>query len=283
MDVISVSTVPNDDGTFAVRYKLCRSGGKAVQRAGMVTVALHSRYSEDRPILAELGALHHLLADDPVLESSRCGNQLAVEVSFGAIRKAVTKGSLKSTDAGRTDKSNVAHFAHFLATRFFEATVSVVPPGKWEPPEEAKIIKDAFIEVSAPSVASLGSCIGQIIPSRHAMNRMVERFVAADQIKAGKSLEDLDDTCWTRAWKIIAKHLPQTSRVKIPHEEHKRILRKYGPNSTILHHQDAQIVYVVVKEPYGLVLATVLKDSDYCRLVPKPPKFVGGRLVRQAA
>jgi len=282
MDTLSVSTHPNQDGTFAIHYKWQQAGAKMPGRGGVVTVSLHQKNADDRPILAELGALHHLLCVEQVHGEKRLGNGITIEVSAGAIRKAVAKGALKQSDAGLTEKLHVALFSHFLATRFFEAQVVTVPAEKWIE-GETKEAKDYAISIDAPITATLSSALGEIIITRHALNRFVERFAAADQIKTGATLLDVPDFKWTRAWRTLETILPRAAQVEIPKKERQRIHKKYGSGVIALHHADSQNVFIIKREWYGLTMATAVRDSEYCKIVPKLPIYAEGRLVHQTA
>ncbi|MDP1573103.1 MAG: hypothetical protein Q8M09_08260 [Pseudomonadota bacterium] len=278
MDTLSVFTHPNQDGTFAVHYKWRQGEAKMPGRGGVVMVTLHQKHADDRSILAELGALHHLLCVEQVHGEKRLGNGITIEVSAGAIRKAVAKGALKQSDAGLTEKLHVALFSQFLATRFFEAQVVTAPAEKWTD-EEVKISKDYAVNIDAPMTARLPSDLGDIIITRHALNRFVERFAAADEIKSGATLIDVPDFRWTRAWRTLGAILPKAEQVEIPTKERQRILKKYGPGVVALHHPDSQSIFIIKHDWYGLTMATAIRDSEYCKIVPKLPMYAGGRVV----
>lgn len=280
MDTLFVSTQDAGD-EFVTTWRWQPNTATVPSIGGTIDVTLGERYTEDRRILAELGAIHHLLSVEQVNGQNRLGNGLAIEVSSGAIRKAVAKGALKKNDSGRTDKQHVAHFAHFLATKFFEAEVKV---GKL-PAGEPKTTRHFAITLDAPPVARMDSPLGPVIVSRHALNRFVERFAAEDLIKAGMDIIDAPDHKWTQAWRNLGNLLPKSERVaKMPEQEWRRIARKYGAGTIVLHHADSRNLFILKKEPYGLVMATARRrnlESD--RIVPPLPKYVGGRLVHQAA
>lgn len=280
MDTLSVSTVAAG-ADFKVRYKFVPAGASMALIAGTVTVALAARpgWMEDRSILAELAALHHLITIKEVQGMNRLGNGLLVEVSAGAIKKAVAKGSLKKEDAGTTAKAHVAHFSTFLATKYFEATIEVVPAGKWMECEAKRIVDDVITVEEYPDVR-IESVLGGVVVRRHALNRFVERFMAASEIAAGRTLADIPDQRWTRAWKSLATILPQATRITIPPKEAQRIVSKYGMGVHVLHHWGSQNVFVI--KEYGnarsLDLVTVLRGDEYCKLI-ELPKVMGQRLV----
>jgi hypothetical protein len=207
----------------------------------------------------------------------RLGNGLCVEVSAGAIKKAVAKGALKKEDAGTTAKTHVAHFSMFLATKYFEATVEVVPPGKWVEPESKRMI-DETVCVDEYPVVHIGSVLGDVVVRRHALNRFVERFMVAAEIAAGRSLVEIPDFRWTRAWRSLESILPQSVKVTIPPKEAQRIMRKYGNDVQALHHIGSQNVFVIKNVGRGYELITVLRGDEYCKLI-ELPKAAGQRLI----
>lgn len=272
MHTLSVTTSgAPDEEQFVVRWAWRASNASMPSKGGTVAVALNKRYTEDRDILAELGALHHLLCVQQVHGQNRLGTGLTVEVSRGAIKKAVARGALKTTDSGRTDKTHVARFAHFLATRFFGARVQV---GRRPPGEPATALHVA-ITLDAPPLARIDSAVGPVVISRHALNRFVERFAAADMIKAGAELVDVPDQKWTQAWRNLQTFLPKAvPATGMLEREKQRIARKYGPGTIVLFHADSQLIFIIVRETYGLVMATVLRRNPrYDRMVPPLPTW----------
>jgi hypothetical protein len=280
MDTLSVSTLRTDDGGFNVRYRFVQEGGKLASVAGVVSVVLADRpdWQEDRAILAELAALHFLLEVRQVHGANRLGNGLRLDVSSGAIRKAVAKGALKKNDAGTTSRVHVAHFCQFLATKFFEATVEVVPPGKWSEMESRRESNEAITVETWPD-ASIVSALGKVVVRRHALNRFVERCMVPEEIAAGASLVDIPDYRWTRAWRALEKIVPQADAVQVPPKEAQRITRKYGADVHVLSHSSSQSVLILKKEPSGdYSLVTVLRGNDDCKLI-ELPRVAGQRLI----
>lgn len=282
MDTLSVSTCAEDDGQYATQWKWRRGNANMPSSGGTITTRVSAKYSDDQVILAELGAIHHLLCVVQVQGTNRLGNGLAIEASCGAIRKAVAKGTLKKDAAGRTDKPHVALFSQFLATKFFEASISVVTPGRWAL-TQPRVVQNYEIVLDDPPMASIKSDAGDIVVSRHALNRFVEKFVAAEQIKAGQVLVEVPDLKWTRAWQILETIVPQSRQVDIQRSEWQRIVRKYGQDTLAMYHADSMNVFIVRREWFGLVMVTAMRDSDYNRIVPKLPTYAGGRLIHQVS
>lgn len=276
MDTLSVCTIEVGDA-FEVRYKMVTQGAKVATVSGVLTVSLNNRFSLDRPILAELGALHHLLYVREIHGQRRLGNGLRIEVSAGAIKKAVAKGSLKREDSGKTDKEHVARFSAFLATKYFEASVEVVQPNKWADMPSNRLVNQSIAIDDYPD-AKLSSVLGEVVVRRHALNRFVERFTAASEIAAGASIMEIPDARWTRAWKSLDTILPQAETVMIPPKEAKRIAERYGQGVIALQHRSSQSVFVLKQNSFGLSLVTVLCGDEYCKLTELPTQ-AGQKLV----
>lgn len=278
MDMLSVATSESPDGLYKVQYRWHQHGAKQLNAAGTVMVTLAPSHTKDRPILAELSAIYHLLHTVEVQGKYRHGNGVCIRVSAGAIRKALAKRTIKKTDKGDTDKEVVARFALFLATRFLEAEIEVVSPKKW-PDIDAKAIIDYSIEIENQPNEKLASPIGEVVASRHSLNRLVERFIAEDLVKGGMPIEDVPDRKWTSAWRTLGENLKQSKVVDINPVELRRINKAYGHGSIALHHRDSQMIFIVVRRDYGQTIVTTLRDNEYCNIVEKLGTFAGGQVI----
>lgn len=124
MDTLAVNTISLNDGTFTIRWKWRRQQARQPSKGGVVRVSLpNNGWAQDKPILAELAAIHRLLEVERVHGEGRLGNNIRIQTTFGAIRKALLKGALKENGRGDTDKTHVALFSKFLATKYFEAEI----------------------------------------------------------------------------------------------------------------------------------------------------------------
>lgn len=70
MDTLSVTTSEKPDGAFLSRWKWRQEGAKQ-PKAGEIVVHLDEAYKDDRIIIAELGALHHLLEERQIHGQNR--------------------------------------------------------------------------------------------------------------------------------------------------------------------------------------------------------------------
>ena len=290
MNKISVSTRQRPDGRFDVAYRVDELQPLA---AGTVTVDLTARETRDRPIVAELAALQYLLCDLQVCGPSHTGHGLEVEVTFGAIKRAVRHGALKATDHGKTDKAHIVPYAHFLATQFFEAEKHVAPNPAWANGCLLKHRSHAIV-VNGPRKSTLPTHLGEAVISRHALTRFVQRFIARDVLQAGGDEDhddpilttaDLDAKYWTRAWKSLARLLisQNTHRFALACSKlGERMVSRPGQKEAAryLHHPDSRAIFVLVPDGGRLVLATVLRDFEGEALLHAPRHF--GEMLEQA-
>lgn len=276
MDTLSVAAMQNNDA-FDVSFRLVASGGKTATYAGVIAVKLSATFLYERAALAELAAIHFLLHKKEIHGPGRLGNLLRVQVTQKEIKKALAKGSLKRTDNGQADNFDVARFAGFMATKYFEAVTEIQPFSKWKNMPINRELNET-IEIDTAPIAPIDTVIGSVVVSRHAMNRFVERFSGAEEIARGIAFTALPEVRWRRAWKIIEGNMPQARPLEIPPHEAKRVEREYGQGVTILHHHDSQAVFVVKDERGGKVLVTVLRDNEYCSFTTLPTA-VGQQIV----
>lgn len=108
------------DGEFTVYWKT------GLRRGGELKVDLGEQYDklpeQQKPIAAELYAIHHLLSVKEVMGSNRSGNGLQIRVSKGAIKKLQKQ---------RSTQHSLYSLTRFLLTRYQEAQISVEKRDDW--------------------------------------------------------------------------------------------------------------------------------------------------------
>ncbi|WP_303784078.1 hypothetical protein [Azovibrio restrictus] len=283
MDTLSVTTAEGVDDAFVTRWKWRQSGAKQ-PLTGEIIARLDESYKDDRAIIAELGAIHYLLEDRHIHGANRLGASIKIEVSFGAIRKALLKGSLKKSDRGDTEKKHVAGCATFLATKYFEADIAVLR--KWRD-EDPKTFESAEIAIPETFPGSTLFChlLGEdVFITRHAMRRQIARLDTKNPDKpkpiTKDDLSNIPDKWWGTAWgwfENIFKEGSNLRRVKLLPKWHAYYVRKYGPGSQYLWHPDSQGVVIVKRDHGSLVVATVIHD-EYAA-IERDPVQVGQHLV----
>ncbi len=249
--------------------------------AGELLIRLDPAHEQDGATLAELFGIHHLLEVRKIHGQNRCGNGIRIQLSAGEIRKALLKGSLKSSGVGATKKAHVAAAAEFLATKYFEASFEI---GKWRD-AEPKSFESAQLELGAafPRLRLECPLLGtSVAVSRHAMHRYVGRIDQRLDIHAENDLSAVPDSRWTAAWRWMDRVLrnPNLAVATVRPEAQARLQAKYGEGAHYLRHPDTQSILVFRTDAQGLTLATVLRDNAYAGFIEKDAYVVGQRLVR---
>lgn len=281
MDTLTVATSERPDGAYLTRWKW-RQGSAKQPKAGEVIVHLDKAYKDDRIIIAELGALHYLLEERHIHGANRLGAGINIEVSFGAIRKALLKGSLKKSDHGDTEKRHVAGCATFLATKYFEAKVSVLR--KWRD-EEPKSFENAEIAIGETFPRATIHCAlldAPVAMTRHGMRRQIARVDRGNKPTpvTENDLSNIPDKWWGTAWRWFENIFKEGStlrRARLLPKWHAKYTGKYGPGSQYLWHPDSQAVIVVARDHGSWYVATVLHD-EYAA-IERDPVLVGQRTV----
>lgn len=282
MDKLSVRTDANAEGQFSVCWQWRQNDYSLPAKGGTVTVTLDAKHQEDRAILAEIAAIHYLLEVRQIHGANRLGTNLKIEVSSGAIKKAVAKGAIRKNGKGGTDKKHVADCATFLATKYFEAEVDT---GKWRDDEPKTVETHSIHMVDYPVVPIFAALLSrEVTVSRHAMFRAVGRIKEKRTGKDADSLIEVPESRWSAAWGWFVKILKEGSNIRIAQvapKEWDRIVREYQCKPIILHFPDDQAILVIKETPYGLVVVTVLRDHEYTRIIEKPP-VQAGQILRVA-
>ena len=290
MDKLAVSTKANPDGTFSTRWQWWQNidlpcpEPRLPKAGGTITASLGPRWTEDRAALAEIGAIHHLLCVAQVHGKNRLGVNLEIGVTFGAIRKALNKSSLKTKGHGDTEKYQIAFFTKFLATKFFEAKIVTEGASKWKDVALENPL-DFEIEIHrAPSV-EIWTAIGGVSITRHALNRVVERRIACDIEHAKDDLTPIPDAKWTRAWKWLQRVLPDSMPVFLPDNVMRRITFKYGEGVKVLLNVGSQSVFIMKLAPHGWDMVTLTGEShnNWVTVANKLPRLCGQRIVQPGA
>jgi hypothetical protein len=282
MDKLLVRTTEGPDNTFTTQWQWFQQNAKHPV-AGEIVVRLHESFRDDRPIIAELGAIHYLLEERRIHGRNRLGSGITIEVTFGAIRKALLKGALKKTDQGDTEKTHVAGCASFLATKYFEADVNVCR--KWRM-EEPKSFERAEIDIgeSFPRAKLHCHLLGEdVLITRHAMRRQIARLdkrnPAKPDIHDENDLSHVPDKWWGTAWRWFANIFKEGSnlrQVRLLPKWHNKYLQKYG-RSIYLWHPDSGGVIILARDHGNLYVATVIHD-EYAA-IEKDPVQVGQKVV----
>ncbi len=283
MDTLTLRTErgASEANAYTVRWQWRQKGAK-LPLAGEIAVTVDPMHANDRAALAELLAIQYLLEVRQIHGEKRMGKGVAIEVSLGSIRKALLKGSLKASGMGKTDKDHVATCAEFLATKYFETTVSVGT--RWHE-GECKSFEATALELGAqfPRLRLPCPLLGEPVAiTRHGLYRFIARI---DQRLSKWDEDDLTkvpDTRFTAAWHTMEKVLvsKRLDELHVRKGLSAAMAKKYGATTRYLKFSDALVPAVLVlrKDATGYVLATVLRE-DQANFVEKPGYIVGQRVV----
>lgn len=285
MDKLTVSTIQKADGTFDTRWQWWQNIQFANESpmpklSGVINVSLYPKWTDDKAMLAEISAIHHLLCVEEVHGKNRLGVNLEIEVSFNEICLALDKESIKKTGRGLATALNTALFTKFLSTRFFEANVKLLLPEEFVAVESEKT-KDFAITVRHMPSVDLWSPVGAVSISRHALNRVVQRRMANGDVSFNGDLIVVPDAKWTRSWKWLKIVLQNSTVVEIPPHTLQWYTEKYGDGISALLHSDSQSIFVMKRAPHGLEMVTILNDIHSAKLTAanKLPRLCGQEIV----
>lgn len=163
MMVLTLLTKQIDD-EFTVYWKT------GLRRGGELKVDLGEQYDklpeQQKPIAAELYAIHHLLSVKEVMGSNRSGNGLQIRVSKGAIKKLQKQ---------RSTQHSLYSLTRFLLTRYQEAQISVEKRDDWLSHSFEEYSVDNATVREIDEVINVPN-IGPVVVTRHALQRFVERL-----------------------------------------------------------------------------------------------------------
>ncbi len=218
------------DGEFTVYWKT------GLRRGGELKVDLGEQYDklpeQQKPIAAELYAIHHLLSVKEVMGSNRSGNGLQIRVSKGAIRKLQKQ---------RSTQHSLYSLTRFLLTRYQEAQISEEKLGDR--------LSHSFVEYSVDNatVREIDEVInvpkiGPVVVTRHALERFVER---------------LSDGAPKHPWKALCSKLlcSGLTKTQLPENVAIQKAKKYAQQADFWQHVGSKMYFVVV--PSGLVKTLV--------------------------
>ena len=279
MSVLIVNTQETEEGDFITRWKWkTNANSRPIQ--GSVRVVVDESHTSDRLALAEVQALYQLLEVREIHGENRLGNEIRVCLSSSIVRKALLKGALKVSGAGKADSAAVATAATFLATKYFEASYEVQ---RWRD-EEAKAIE--------PEVqATVGSVFSRVeLPcallersvqiTRHAMHRWVGRISEGLDRYTEDDLSKLPDSRWSQAWRsigLVLKHENLLRADLLPEVAH-RYQQRFGKSCFYLHFSDAMALLVLVESAQGLDLVTVIRTNPHMPMLVQQRYMVGQQI-----
>jgi hypothetical protein len=220
------------DGEFTVYWKT------GLRRGGELKVDLGEQYDklpeQQKPIAAELYAIHHLLSVKEVMGSNRSGNGLQIRVSKGAIKKLQKQ---------RSTQHSLYSLTRFLLTRYQEAQISVEKRVDWisysfeEYSVDNATVREIDEVINVPN-------IGPVVVTRHALERFVER---------------LSDGVPKHPWKALCTRLLSSSLTKVclPEKVSIHKAKKYNHSADFWSYGGSNMYFAIVPNGLTKVLVTV--------------------------
>ncbi|MCR9670104.1 hypothetical protein [Vibrio parahaemolyticus] len=210
-----------------------------LRRGGELKVDLGEQYDklpeQQKPIAAELYAIHHLLSVKEVMGSNRSGNGLQIRVSKGAIKKLQKQ---------RSTQHSLYSLTRFLLTRYQEAQISVEKRDDWlsHSFEEYSVdnvsVRDIDEVINVPN-------IGPVVVTRHALERFVER---------------LSNGVPKHPWKALCLKLQCSALTKAQLPERVTIqkAKKYAQEAEFWQHLGSKMHFVMIPGDSMKTLVTVI-------------------------
>ena len=220
------------DGEFTVYWKT------GLRRGGELKVDLGEQYDmlpeQQKPIAAELYAIHHLLSVKEVMGINRSGNGLQIRVSKGAIKKLQKQ---------RSTQHSLYSLTRFLLTRYQEAQISVEKWDDWlsHSFEEYSIDNATVREID--EVINVPK-IGPVVVTRHALERFVER---------------LSDGAPKHPWKALCSKLlcSGLTKTQLPKNIAIQKAKKYAQEAEFWQHVGSKMYFVMITGDSMKTLVTV--------------------------
>jgi hypothetical protein len=220
------------DGEFTVYWKT------GLRRGGELKVDLGEQYDklpgQQKPIAAELYAIHHLVSVKEVMGSNRSGNGLQIRVSKGAIKKLQKQ---------RSTQHSLYSLTRFLLTRYQEAQISVEKWDDWlsHSFEEYSIDNATVREID--EVINVPK-IGPVVVTRHALERFVER---------------LSDGAPKHPWKALCSKLlcSGLTKTQLPKNIAIQKAKKYAQEAEFWQHVGSKMYFVMITGDSMKTLVTV--------------------------
>ncbi|GIA60912.1 hypothetical protein VCSRO181_1577 [Vibrio cholerae] len=222
------------DGEFTVYWKT------GLRRGGELKVDLGEQYDklpeQQKPIAAELYAIHHLLSVKEVMGSNRSGNGLQIRVSKGAIKKLQKQ---------RSTQHSLYSLTRFLLTRYQEAQISVEKRDDWlsylfeEYSVDNVTVRDIDEVINVPN-------IGPVVVTHHALDRFVER---------------LSDGVPKHPWKALCSKLlcSGLTKTQLPENVAIQKAKKYAQEAEFWQHVGSKMYFVMIPGGSIKTLVTVFE------------------------
>lgn len=284
MDTLIVHAAAGTAEKFDVHWTWSRAN-QDTPMGGLLRVSVDPSWTLDRRALAEVGAIHYLLQEQQVHGMNRLGAGIAIGVGEKVIVQALQKRALKKTGSGTAGASPIIQAVEFLATKFFEADVSLA---KWMEPPAYKSFLESEITVGSDLPSAVIDCRiigGSIRITRHAMHNYVARVDQKLHKLDEDDLSNVPSARWTAAWKWLVRVLahPHLEEAVLNEKALSRPKPEYGEGTRYLRFPDAgDVIFVVRFDARGALLATVFHEDPYTSFLERVPFMHGQQLMKHS-
>lgn len=151
-----------------------------IQKQGLLKVHVTAG-AADKDVIAELGALHHLLVVKAVFGQDRAG-RAAQKQSVGStpdedadrLQLYVTSGQIKKLMQQKSKKPHLNPFAFFLATRFAGSNITVSQDRQWIKPRALENVEEITVGAALDDLMDVPG-VGLAAVSVHAIEQIQRR------------------------------------------------------------------------------------------------------------
>ena len=146
MNILTVLTKPTDNPRHFEVY-----WANGVQNQGLLRVRVEQS-CDDLDVVAELGALHHLLVIKSIFGSDRAGRSAHLNDTpdpgaedSDRLQLNVTSGQLRKLMQQKSKKLHLVPFALFLSTRFAGSNIVVKNDASWIKPRAYEYVEEIVV------------------------------------------------------------------------------------------------------------------------------------------
>lgn len=194
MNILTTLVSP---GSSATEFIVLWANG--LQRQGTLRVRVPESVA-DAAVVAELGALHHLLVRRAVFGDDRAGRPLSregiteEELDAGRVQLKVTSGQIRKLMQGASKKLHLVPYAFFLSSRFYGSAVTVSTDKAWVKPRAHEHVEEIAVSGALDDFQDVPS-IGKAALSQHALEQLRIRANGLDPSAAWQQLRRILITC----------------------------------------------------------------------------------------
>ena len=175
MNILTVLAQPTDNPEL---FEVFWANG--VQKQGLLKVHVTTGVA-DKDVIAELGALHHLLVVKAIFGHDRAGRAAQKQTTAPSqdedadrLQLNVTSGQIRKLMQQKSKKPHLNAFAFFLATRFAGSNITVSHDRQWIKPRALENVEEITIGAALDDLMDVPG-VGIAAVSVHAIEQIQRR------------------------------------------------------------------------------------------------------------